>query len=101
MRASDPAGYDGMEKLDSSTNPTAEGRGLLLTTATAGSCTFTIETNEVDSISRDYAAGTTSITKKSLTSVVLNVPANNSFILPLVGKFTLTTSSNATAYVLR
>ena len=101
MRASDPAGYDGMEKLDLSTNTTGEGRGLLLTTVTAGSCTFTIVTNEVDSVSRDYDAGTTSITRKSLTSVVLTVPANSTIIVPLVGKFTLTAASNATAYVLR
>jgi hypothetical protein len=99
MRASDPAGYEGIEKLEQ--DATAEGRGLMLTSTAGGTCTFTIETNEIDNISRDYEAGTTSITRKTLTNVVLAVAANSTVVLPLVGKFTLTASSNATAYVLR
>jgi len=101
MRASDPAGYEGMEKLVAVSNPTAIGRAVFVSTGTAGSVTLDIETNEVSSVTRDYDAGTTTVSKTTVTGVIINVPANSSFILPIVGKITLSAATNAVAYVLR
>lgn len=98
MRASDPAGYEGMEKLVS----TATGRAILLTASGSGTITLDIETNEVASISRDYENGTTTVTKKILEDVVFHVAANSTILLPIVGKYTLVAVSNGvTGYVLR
>jgi hypothetical protein len=101
MRASDPAGYDGIEKLVAVTNPTATGRGLLLTASAAGNITLDITTNEVDQIIRNYENGTTTVAYKQLKSVTLYMAASTTMILPIVGTFELSSSSNVIAYVLR
>ena len=99
MRASDPAGYDGMQLVVKDTP--VEGRAILFTTSTAGSCTLDIETNEVNSINRNYESGTTTITKKTLTNVQFFVPANSTIVIPITAKFTLRSNTNAISYVLR
>lgn len=100
MRASDPAGYEGVEEITS--GGSATGRALLLTnsTTTPIAITVSVTTNEVDTISRDYNNGTTSITKK-VVSVVLLAGAGTT-IIPVVGDYSITTvPANTKVYALR
>lgn len=100
MRASDPAGYEGIEEIAS--GATATGRALMVTNSTTTPIAMTVSvlTNEVESVSRDYEAGTTDITRKTV-SMVLSVGAGTT-IIPLTGKYTIATvPANTKAYALR
>lgn len=100
MRASDPAGYDGMEII-SAQNSTVAGKGLLLSASAAGNISLHIMTNEVDQVVRNYENGTTTVTYKELKNVTFYMAASTTIILPIVGTFNFVSASNVTAYVLR
>lgn len=100
MRASDPAGYEGIEEIAS--GGTATGRGLLVTNSTTSPIAMTVSvlTNELQSITRDYEAGTTETVRKTV-SLVLQVGTGTT-VIPIVGTFTISSvPSNVKAYALR
>jgi hypothetical protein len=92
MRTSDPAAYDEFIPLSTGTALNHQFRALYYTHTTTATASFVITYNRVDI--------TTGLVTTTTKTIVINLPAGGSFLLPISGDAVTATFASGTAYAL-
>jgi hypothetical protein len=92
MRTSDPAAYDDFAPLTTTVALNHQFRALYFTHTSTASASFVITYNRVNS--------TTGVVTTTTKTIVIAVPANGSFLLPISGDAVTATFAAGTAYAL-